>query len=234
MGEHDTSTHLEAKHQDIPIAHYEAHENFTQKIKTNDIAIVYLVRDASFDGELQTMQTFFFLNLNSFHSHVQSNTFKFSASVDHIRPVCLPFSSDLLNHRFVDSTPFLAGWSINVKPGVKEMTPILMQSQAPVISNKLCKRLYSKVSGYETDPLIDDRILCTGSKKGSKEICLGDSGGPIMLPIHQNRTFPFYQIGIISDSEGCVRRYVPGVNTNIQFYADWILTKLTLKIEGVA
>lgn len=31
-----------------------------------------------------------------------------------------------------------------------------------------------------------------------------------MLPIHQNGAFPFYQIGVISHSEGCARENIPG------------------------
>lgn len=54
----------------------------------------------------------------------------------------------------------------------------------------------------------------------------GDSGGPLMLPIHRNGRFPFYQIGVISYGAGCAREKVPGVYTNVQMYAHWIRVKL--------
>lgn len=108
-----------------------------------------------------------------------------------------------------------------------------MQVQVPVISNEQCKKLYSKLAGYEVDPSFDDRVLCTGgSKKGGKDSCQGDSGGPVMLPIHQNGAFPFYQIGIVSHSEGCAQPNVPGVNTNIQKFADWVNKKMAMTVEG--
>lgn len=72
-----------------------------------------------------------------------------------------------------------------------------------------------------------------------------------MLPIAQsNGTFPFYQIGIISWGEGaipfalviinfinnfsfvcfkgCARPDLPSVDTNVQYYADWINQTLSL------
>lgn len=72
-----------------------------------------------------------------------------------------------------------------------------------------------------------------------------------MLPIAGNNgTFPFYQIGIISwgegailfafviinfinnvtfvYSKGCAQPNLPGVDTNVQYYADWINQKISL------
>lgn len=52
------------------------------------------------------------------------------------------------------------------------------------------------------------------------------SGGPLMLPIHENGRFPFYQIGIVSYGIGCGRPNVPGVYANVSYYHDWIEEKL--------
>lgn len=117
------------------------------------------------------------------------------------------------------------------------MSPVLMQVQLPVISNELCQKTYQRFDGYEEDFQFDDRVMCTGGgRKGGKDSCQGDSGGPVMLPIHQaDGTFSFYQIGIISHSEGCARPNVPGVNTNVQFpeFVDWIEEKLTVEVHGI-
>ena len=51
-------------------------------------------------------------------------------------------------------------------------------------------------------------------------------GGPLMLPIFDNGTFPVYQIGIISCSFGCSQPNVPGLYVKVQHYADWIQEKL--------
>lgn len=52
-----------------------------------------------------------------------------------------------------------------------------------------------------------------------------------MLPLHENGTFPFYQIGVISHAEGCAKANVPGINTNVQYFAEWIEEKLTMEID---
>lgn len=48
-----------------------------------------------------------------------------------------------------------------------------------------------------------------------------------MLPIRGNRTFPFYQIGIVSyQNSRAPREGIPGVYASVQYYADWIKEKL--------
>lgn len=100
----------------------------------------------------------------------------------------------------------LAGWGVaNVDK--KLMSPVLNQVQIPVITNELCKNNYIRIPWYET--VIDYRVLCTlYAKNKPKDSCQGDSGGPVMLPIHQNGSFPFYQIAIISHSEGEFLEYL--------------------------
>ena len=51
-------------------------------------------------------------------------------------------------------------------------------------------------------------------------------GGPLMLPIHQNKSFPVYQIGIVSYSIGYAQEHIPGIYTKIQYYLDWIDEKI--------
>lgn len=103
-----------------------------------------------------------------------------------------------------------------------------MQVQLPIVKNEKCKDSYRKINQLEMNVQFDDRVVCAGFTKGGKDSCQGDSGGPLMLPIAGgNGTFPFYQIGIVSWAEGCAQRNIPGVNTNVQYFADWITDKLT-------
>lgn len=105
------------------------------------------------------------------------------------------------------------------------MSTILMQVQVPVNSNNKCKGRYHRIGEEDFD--FDDRVICAGFIKGGKDSCQGDSGGPLMLPIAgENGTFPFYQIGIVSWANGCAKPNLPGVNTNVQYFADWILRRL--------
>lgn len=81
------------------------------------------------------------------------------------------------------------------------MSSVLHEVQIPVITIELCKNNYERIPWYET--VIDHRVLCTLFAKGKpKDSCQGDSGGPVMLPVYQNGSFPFFQIGVISHSEG--------------------------------
>lgn len=50
LGEHDIRTTKDGDHKDVRVAHYEKHEGFSGALKIHDIAIVYLVKDVSFNG----------------------------------------------------------------------------------------------------------------------------------------------------------------------------------------
>lgn len=128
----------------------------------------------------------------------------------------------MLKRRFVDSNPFIAGWgTLNVKK-LDGASPILMQLQVPIITNKQCKESYKRIGQFDDNIQFDDRVVCAGYATGGKDSCNGDSGGPLMLPLENNGTFPFYQIGVVSWGEGCARPNVPGIYTNIQYHAEWI------------
>lgn len=109
------------------------------------------------------------------------------------------------------------------------MSNILRQLQVPIIANSECKKKYQKVGSFYKDVQFSKRVICAGGF-GGKGFWLGDSGGPLMLPIHQNGTFlnefPFYQIGIVNYSYGCVREDVPQVFSSVQYHMNWIRMKL--------
>lgn len=118
----------------------------------------------------------------------------------------------------------MIGWGITGERG--KMSPILMEVQVPVIENQICKELYQKNGSHRTDIQFSERVMCAGFAEGGKDSCQGDSGGPLMLPIFENGKFPFYQIGVVSNGDGCGKPNKPGIYANIQFYADWIKEKL--------
>ena len=102
---------------------------------------------------------------------------------------------------------------------------VLQQIQVPVIDMKTCRDLHTRDNVFNVNIMINEHVICAGGSK-KKGFWKGDSGGPLMLPIHQNGSFPFYQIGIVSFSYGCCREDVPGVYMKIQYYADWIKNQL--------
>lgn len=50
MGEHDTRTDKDTKHEDIKITKTKSHDDYDGL--TNDIAMLYLEKDVTFKGEL--------------------------------------------------------------------------------------------------------------------------------------------------------------------------------------
>lgn len=107
---------------------------------------------------------------------------------------------------------------------------VLRQIQYPVISREECISRYAKLGFMRKrlEEAIDQRIVCADSSNDIG-VCFGDSGGPLMLPIYQDGIFQFYQIGIVSGSEYCGKRYVPDFYTSVQYYIGWIEEKLKLK-----
>ena len=107
------------------------------------------------------------------------------------------------------------------------MSPVLMQVQVPLVDNFICRDLHKRAGANHTNvnKIVNEHSICAGMEAG-KGSFKGDSGGPLMLPIFENGTFPFYQIGIISCSIGCAPKFVPSVFTKVQYYADWIEEKL--------
>lgn len=73
---------------------------------------------------------------------------------------------------------------------------ILLQAQIPVISNSECKKKYRAIG--RSNILFEDHVLCAGFEAGGTDACQKDSGGPLMLLIHENGKFSYYQIGIVS------------------------------------
>ena len=132
-----------------------------------------------------------------------------------------------LNFKLSKNFRIFLGWGRQTKNG--SHSEILMQLQVPVIDTKDCHALHLRAGANRTlvNSRIGDHVICAGGFPG-EGTWKGDSGGPLMIPIHENGTFPFYQIGIISCSIGCARESVPSVFTKIQYFGKWIEDKIKL------
>lgn len=115
---------------------------------------------------------------------------------DRIRPVCLPLDEPIRSQKFEDANPFVVGWGI-LHANAEKQSTVLQQIQVPIVSNKYCKMMYKRIHYLKANIQFSDVAICAGIHAGQSS-CNGDSGGPLMLPIHQNGTFPFYQLGIVS------------------------------------
>lgn len=148
---------------------------------------------------------------------------------DRIRPICLPVDKAIRSQSFVGSNPFAAGWG-RTSENDKQGSDLLKQLQVQVHENRICKQFYVKAGNNDAD--FSERVVCAGNLAGGDGICMGDSGGPLMLPVHQkDGTFPFYQIGVASFSMDCERKNSPAGYVSTQYHADWIQRTINKKIK---
>lgn len=119
-----------------------------------------------------------------------------------------------------------AGWGLtHACHNIHHRSQVLLQLQVPIVDNKKCKQLILQDGAAYVEEQIKEHVICAGGFAG-KGFWKGDSGGPLMLPIHQNGSFPFYQLGVVSFSFGCARANVPGIYSNVQYHADWIKNQI--------
>lgn len=207
MGAHVRYSLGTGPHRDVEVIHVENHPEYNTT--ESDVGILYLAHDVKFAGKIHEMFIFLKFREQSFSPE--------SLIADHILPVCLPINESIRKRNFVGRTPFVAGWGLTSDSGRPSIA--LRQLQVPVLENRLCNKLYA---AQDVDGDFDERVICAGNLSGGDGICSGDSGGPLMLPIFQNGTFPFYQIGVVTFSLDCGRSLSPDGYASIPYHFDWI------------
>ncbi|XP_076297027.1 venom serine protease Bi-VSP isoform X2 [Lasioglossum baleicum] len=137
---------------------------------------------------------------------------------DHVHPVCLPVEEPLRSSNYLRKFPFIAGWGAISTRGPS--SPILLETQLPVVRNEDCKQAYSKFP----QAVIDDRVLCAGYVQGGKDGCQGDSGGPLIVP--DKSIVHYYQIGVVSYGYKCAEAGYPGVYAKVSQFLDFITSAM--------
>ena len=87
----------------------------------------------------------------------------------------------------------------------------LREVQVPIVSNETCNDSYGGV--------ISSNMLCAGYPEGGKDSCLGDSGGPLMVPSADNS---WLLTAVVSFGVGCAQPDSYGVYTRVEPYLEWI------------
>lgn len=90
----------------------------------------------------------------------------------------------------------------------------LQEVQVPVVRHRKCERVF--------DYVITPQQVCAGYKRGGKDSCAGDSGGPLLCNLGDGGVSRYVIYGVTSYGEGCGRRGKYGIYTKVSSYRDWI------------
>lgn len=125
-------------------------------------------------------------------------------------PCASPVSLPNPNTQVVEgSTGVVTGWGRKTEGG--PVVNHLQVLQIRILSPKACSDVYGEST-------FTDRMVCAGLLKGSKDVCSGDSGGPLMVDK--------MLIGLVSWGYGCARPTYPSVYTNVAAFRTYI-TEIT-------
>lgn len=100
----------------------------------------------------------------------------------------------------------ITGWGETVLNG--DYSDQLRFVDVPILDHNECQSAYK----YEN---ITNNMVCAGFKEGGRDMCRGDSGGPL---IYKNK-----QIGIVSWGYECALPSYPGVYSSIPAMKKWIV-----------
>ncbi|XP_041050369.1 granzyme K-like [Carcharodon carcharias] len=104
----------------------------------------------------------------------------------------------------------VAGWGVTTVCS-KSPSDTLQEVKLNVIDRNTC----NSKDYYNRKPVVTEDMICAGDRKGRKDTCLGDSGGPLICK-------NMYK-GIVSYGLGCADPKKPGIYTLIsKKYLDWI------------
>ncbi|XP_076039178.1 transmembrane protease serine 11D-like [Oratosquilla oratoria] len=126
-----------------------------------------------------------------------------------VLPVCLAASPPK-----VGTLSVVSGWGSLSYGG--SYPDFLQEVGVDIVSNEECDEAYGR-DGFP----ITDGMICAA--KRNKDSCSGDSGGPLVVESSKNN---WEQVGIVSFGFGCADKDYPGVYARVDYYIDWILSKV--------
>ncbi|XP_054934395.2 chymotrypsin-1-like [Dermacentor andersoni] len=128
-----------------------------------------------------------------------------------VKPICLPVTRLQLAHK----KAFAAGWGKTRDKDVKG-TDRLHYIRTNILPFRNCTTSFD--SWEQQDVFTDASVICT--ETNGEGVCQGDSGGPVT--IWRKRHRKYFQVGVISFSEGCSKAGHPNVHTRVSHFVPWI------------
>lgn len=105
------------------------------------------------------------------------------------------------------------GWGRTQFDDENSKSDDLLQVSLPIVSDRLCREVYA---GRLEIPVAS---ICAGFTEGGADACVGDSGGPLLVPYGDR----LLQVGLVSFGDGCAEPNSPGVYTRIADFEPWIV-----------
>lgn len=139
-----------------------------------------------------------------------------------IRPVRLLYPKLLKNQlpvKIVGYKCTAMGWGL-LEEHAHISPKDLYDVNLPLMQPELCA---NALKSYNVIINVSNSI-CTLDPNGTRDVCTGDSGGPLMC---KN-----YQVGIVSGSLGCARKNMPNLWTRVDVYYDWIQSVIETKLKN--
>lgn len=131
-----------------------------------------------------------------------------------IWPACLPEQNEELK---TDLMAYILGWGATVYHGLRDGKPeverddTLNQVEVPIVDFDDCNQSYDH-------HLERHHVICAGYKKGGKDSCAGDSGGPLLY----KRDNKWHVYGVTSFGDECGKEGKYGIYSKTSAYVDWI------------
>uniref|UniRef100_A0A8D0MUY9 Peptidase S1 domain-containing protein n=1 Tax=Sus scrofa TaxID=9823 RepID=A0A8D0MUY9_PIG len=157
------------------------------------------------------------------HENYQGNAFSNDIALLHlafsvnyssyIQPVCLP-------EKGVGMQPgtqcWATGWGRMIEFGEPGWPPYLQEIEQIILPLKKCDDMAQKAANISQN-LVQKGMVCGYNKNK------GDSGGPLVCEFHDS----WVQVGIVSWGVRCGLKEVPAVYTDVSFYKDWIIARMS-------
>nr|XP_058933110.1 serine protease 44-like [Kogia breviceps] len=137
----------------------------------------------------------------------------------HIQPVCLPEKAFMVQ---AGTECWVTGWGkLDEREPSQASTLLLQEAELSILRYERCNEVLKEKMESRFD-MVKKGAICGTSPTG-KDACQGDSGGPLVCQLNDS----WVQVGIVSWGIGCGHKGYPGVFTEVSFYKDWVIAKMS-------